>query len=171
MTTAVAPKTTTRVTTAGPTAATVTRTLQKHSYCVISTVSPKGNPHAVGVLYAYVDGALYIATGDSTRKAKNVWSNPNAAVCVPVRKYPVGPPFAVNFQGRAEVLARDEPEIARLLAAGKLKKIVGYGVIDEPDLCFIKITPNNRIGTYGLGVPLRELLRNPAHADRIVQMS
>ena len=122
------------------------------------------------MLYTYVNGRLYLATGDKTKKARNVAANPNVSVCIPIRKYPIGPPFAISFQGTAEILPKEDVEIGLLLAAKKLKTIVGYGVLDEPDLCFIAITPSRRIHTYGLGIPLRELLRNPAHADRTITL-
>jgi general stress protein 26 len=153
-----------------PTARSVVREIKKHSYCVLATADAKGRPHAVGVLYAYADGRLYVATGEETKKARNVRANENVSVCVPVRKYPIGPPFAVNFQGTAEIRTKDDPDIARLLEGKKLRKIVGYGVLDEPDLCFIRITPDRKLHTYGLGVPLRELLRAPAHADRTINL-
>jgi general stress protein 26 len=157
--------------TSGPTAKTVRRDLAKHSFCVLATASAEAVPHAVGVLYAYVGGKLYIATGEATKKARNVRANPNVAVTVAVRKYPVGPPFTIQFQGQAEVIGRSDPDIKRLLEAGKLKKIVGFGVLNEPDLCFIRITPAARVQTYGLGIPLRQFLRDVSHADRSVKLS
>ena len=153
-----------------PSTQSIKRSLAGHTYCILATASAQGAPHAVSVLYAYVDGHLYIATGDRTKKARNVRSNPQVAVCVPVRKYPVGPPFSIQFQGKAEILHREDAEISGLLQRRKLRKIVGYGVLDEPDVCFIKITPASRIQTYGLGIPLTAFLRDVPHADRTVQM-
>jgi general stress protein 26 len=142
-----------------PSPQSVKRSLAGHTYCILATASAQGAPHAVSVVYAYVDGHLYVATGERTKKARNVRSNPQVAVCVPVRRYPVGPPFSIQFQGKAKILH-----------GRKLRKIVGYGVLDEPDVCFIKITPASRIQTYGLGIPLTAFLRDVPHADRTVQM-
>ncbi len=155
----------------GPSPEAVSREIARHSYCVLATASADGVPHAVSVLYVEVDGHLYVATGHSTKKARNVGANPRVAVTIPVRKYPVGPPFSVQFQGTARLLERDDPEVADLLASGKLRKVVGYGVLKEADLCFIKITPARRVHTYGLGIPLRRFLRDVVHADRTVELA
>jgi general stress protein 26 len=166
----VAPAHTPGARTHAPSARSVIREIEKHSYCILATADADGAPHAIGLLYSFVNGVMYLATGIDTKKARNAAANQSVSVCIPVRKFPVGPPFAVSFQGEAEILSKDDPEIGLLLAAGKLKKIVGYGVLDEPDLCFIRITPSRRVHTYGLGIPLRELLRCPAHADRTITL-
>ncbi len=142
--------------------------ISRRSYCTLASATPDGKPHAVGIMYKFVDGAFYFATGSDTKKAKNVQRNPNVAICIPVRKYPVGPPFSIQFTGTAASLSREDAEIVALLKAGKLKSITGFGVLNEPDLCFIKVKPAPKIHTYGIGVPLRELLKAPAHADRTV---
>ena len=85
-------------------------------------------------------------------------------MCIPVRRLPLGPPSSVQFQGGAEILAVDDPEVVRLLAHGQLRSITSHGELDEPDDCFLRITPGGRINTYGLGMPLRQLLRDPLHA-------
>jgi len=124
-------------------------------------------------MYKFVNGSLYFATGTSTKKARNIKENPNVAVHIFVRRYavPLGPPDSLQFSGVAEILSRDDPEIVSLLNAGKLKTITGYGVLKEPDLCFLKVTPSRRMHTYGIGVPLLQLLRDVANADRTVTLN
>ena len=72
----------------------------------------------------------------------------------------------MQFQARAEILPPDHPEIAALLATGRLKKITAYGAFALPDACVLRIVPGRTISTYGVGVPLLTLLRDPLHADR-----
>jgi hypothetical protein len=70
----------------------------------------------------------------------------------------------VQFQAVAEILAMDDPHIVELLEAGRLKAITGHGELDEPDACVARISPAGRIHTYGLGMSLVRLLRDPLHA-------
>jgi len=144
----------------------VKRLIARGSFCTLATASSDGIPHVVGILYRFVDGHLYFATGDRTKKVRNIQKNPRVAVCIPVRQYPVGPPFSVQLQGTAAVLARNDAEILTLLEAGKLNKITRFGVLKEPDLCFLKVKPSRKVHTFGIGVPLLTLLRAPARADR-----
>jgi len=99
---------------------------------------------------------------------RNIRENPRVAVCVPVRRYPFAPPFCVQFQGTAEVLTAEEPAIARLLAAERLRKITGHGALALPDTVFLRVIPGRRLSTYGVGVTVRTLLRDPFHANRSV---
>jgi general stress protein 26 len=146
----------------------VEKALARQHFCTLATAAPDGLPHSVAIQYAYVDGHLYFVTGGPSKKARNIRSNPHVAVTIPVRKYPFGPPFSVQFRGTAEILWPDDPEIVRLIDNGKLKAITGLGVLKEPGICFLRVKPARRIHTYGLGIPLRELLRAPSQGDRTV---
>lgn len=142
----------------------ITKEIANHSFCMLSTTSPKGRPHAAGVIYEAVNGSLYVHTMRSSRKARNVAANPHVAVVIPARKVPVGPPFTVQFQATAEILEMDDPAILALLDDGKLKGIAGHGALDEPDGSFLKITPTSRVHSYGIGVSLLGVIRDPLHA-------
>lgn len=144
----------------------IEREVRRGWFCTLATASPTGAPQVVGILYQAIGPYLYVATGLRSRKARNVRQNSNVAVCIPVRKIPFGPPLCVQFQGRAEILSPDDAEIVALLRDGKLKRIAGLGVLKEPDLCFLRVTPGKRIATYGVGVGLLELVRDPTHASR-----
>jgi general stress protein 26 len=150
--------------------ATLRNTIDKRSFCTLATSSPKQRPHAAGVLYEAVGMTLYVSTDRSSRKARNIAVNPHVGVCIPVRRLPVGPPSTVQFQATAEVLATDDPEIRRLADAGELKGITSHGELERPDGCFLKITPARRITTFGLGMPLRRLLRDPLNAAGSVEL-
>jgi hypothetical protein len=149
----------------------VRRAIAKRSFCTLATSSAENRPLVTGVLYVAVDGVVHVSTLATSVKARNVRENPRVAVCIPVRRFPVGPPFCVQFQGRAEISSPGEPRIARLLEAGQLKPITSHGELDDPNACFLSITPARRVATYGLGVPLRELLRDPIHATRTVELA
>jgi hypothetical protein len=142
----------------------VTKEIEKRSFLTLATTSPKGRPHAAGVIYETVDGALYVHTMRGSRKGRNIAANGYVGVVIPARKIPVGPPFNIQFQATAEILDMDDPRIVALLEDGKLKSIAGHGALEEPDGSFLKITPTGRIHSYGIGVSLLGVIRDPLHA-------
>ncbi len=142
----------------------VRRALAKRSYAVLATVSPAGRPHAAGVLYTMVGDDLWLSTETTSRKGRNLLASPHVGVTVPVRRLPIGPPATIHLQGRAEVLAVDDPEVRRLVATGDLKAITSHGELEIPDGCFVRITPARTIHTYALGMSLWSALRNPLAA-------
>jgi nitroimidazol reductase NimA-like FMN-containing flavoprotein (pyridoxamine 5'-phosphate oxidase superfamily) len=148
----------------------VRKALGKRSFAVLATTSPIGRPHAAAVLYEIVDQALYVNTRRDSRKARNVAANHYVAVSVPIRRLPVGPPSTVQFQGEAEVLDLDSPEILALVADGRLKSITGHGELEEPGGCFLRITFGPRLITYGLGMSIPKLIGDPLHAGGIVEL-
>lgn len=147
------------------------RAIGRNDYCTLATSSAANRPLVAGVLYAAVEGVLLVSTLRGSAKARNIAENDRVAVCVPVRRYPVGPPFSVQLQGRAEILSVEDPLITELHRAGRLKAITSHGELDDPDACMVRIVPGTRVGTYGLGVSLRDILRDPIHASRSWRMS
>ena len=148
----------------------IQRAIARNSFCVLATSSQRNQPHAVGLLYAAVDRSIYLLVSEDAVKARNVRANPLVAVCIPVRRFPFAPPMAVQFQGRAELLAPGDPHIAALRRAGRLKKITGLGAGDAPGAVFIRVTPQRRISSYGLGIPLWRLLRDISQGARSVDL-
>lgn len=51
----------------------------------VATVRPDGRPHSAGVGAIWVDGALYFTSGPSTRKSRNLATNPACSVSVRLR--------------------------------------------------------------------------------------
>ena len=145
-------------------AARVRKAVASRSFATISTVSEAGFPHAAGVIYVPIGGELYVHTMRTSRKARNVAANERVGVVIPVRKLPVGPPFTVQFQARAELVAMDDDEIVRHVESGALKKITGHGELDEPDGCFLRIRPAGTVHTYGIGVSALAVAKDPLHA-------
>jgi hypothetical protein len=150
--------------------AAATRALASRTYCTLATASGTGHPHAAGVLYAAVGTTFYVSTLRGSRKARNIAVNPRVAVTVPVRRSPIGPPSTVQFQGTAEVLGLDDPGLRELAAAGRLKPVTSHGELELPGGCFLRITPGRRLLTYGLGMSLLHLIRNPLDAAGAVEL-
>ncbi len=144
----------------------IRKAIARNSYCTLATASAENRPLVVGVLYAVVDDFLYVSTLSSSAKVRNLAENDRVAVCIPVRRYPVGPPFSLQFQGRAEVRSIEDTEISALVEAGQLKRITSHGELDDPAACILKISPAPRMATYGFGLSLLELLRDPLHGSR-----
>ncbi|HYB99504.1 MAG TPA: pyridoxamine 5'-phosphate oxidase family protein [Candidatus Limnocylindrales bacterium] len=140
--------------------------LTRHSFCTLATSSAQNRPHVVGVVYSFVEGRLYVHTFADSRKARNIRANPYVAVCVPVRRVPMAPPFCVQFQATAELLDVDAAQIASLVRSGRLRKIAAHGALEAPGSCIVRITPGPTISTYGIGVPMLTLLRDPLRASR-----
>ncbi|MGD9701404.1 MAG: pyridoxamine 5'-phosphate oxidase family protein [Acidimicrobiia bacterium] len=147
-----------------PDPASTRRALTKRSFATLATVSQRGRPHVAGVLYELVDDALFVSTLRSSRKARNIATNPHVAVSIPIRRLPLGPPSSVHFQATAEILAVDDRRVCDLVASGRLKAITGHGELDLPDGCILRIAAPATINTYGLGMRLLELIRNPLDA-------
>lgn len=159
------------MTTARPTAPAIYRALTKRSFATLATTSDRGHPHSAGVLYAAVGTDLWVSTMRASRKARNIAHNDRVAVTVPVRRIPFGPPSSIHFQGRARIIDLDDPELRRLASNGSLKSITGHGELELEGGCFLKITPKDRLLTYGLGLSLLQLIRDPLNAGASVTVT
>jgi hypothetical protein len=149
----------------------VVRAIARRSFATLGTSSTRGRPHVAGVLYAAVDTTLFVHSSRTTRKVRNIAENPRVFVCIPVRRLPVGPPSSVQFEAMADIVAMDDPAIVALVKAGRLKNITGHGELDLPEGCFLRISPAPRINTYGLGMSLWQLLRDPLNAGGSVELT
>jgi Pyridoxamine 5'-phosphate oxidase len=141
--------------------------LEKRSFCTLATSSTDNSPHVAGVLFVAIGNVLYVNTLRSSRKARNIARNPQAFVCVPVRRLPVGPPSSIQFAATVNILAVDHPDVVRLVHSGALKSITSHGELEMTGSCFLEIRPNSHMHTYGLGMSLRKLIRNPLQASGV----
>jgi len=137
----------------------------------MATTSPKGRPHAAGVLYKVVDNGVWINTLRSSRKAKNIAANHHVGLTVPVRRVPVGPPSTIMFQATATIVALDSPAVKALCADGRLKSLTSHGELELADGCFVRIALPRRLHTHGLGMSLRSLIADPLSAGRTVVLA
>lgn len=136
-------------------------TIARKTFCTVATTSTAGWGHSAGVVYDAVEGALWFHASRASRKVRNIESNPKVGVCIPYRRLPVGPPFAVHFQAKAEVIAMDHADVARLLGAGRLQDISAHGALDMPDGCFVQLSPHGSVHSFGPGARTMDLIRNP----------
>lgn len=149
----------------------VIRTVTRRSFCTLATASATNRPHVAGVLYAADDHVLYVSTPARESKGTQCGREPRVFVCIPVRRLPMGPPSTVQFAATADILMPNDPEIARLVNSGRLKGITSHGELDLPDGCFLRITPDRTLHAYGLGLPIRRLIRDPLHAGGRVELA
>lgn len=145
--------------------------MKKRTFATLASSSPIGQPHVAGVLYELVGTDLWLNTMRQSRKAKNIETNDRVGVTIPVRRIPVGPPSTIQFQGTAEVFARDSTEVMNLVNRGQLKSITSHGELELDGTCFIRVTPKRRIHTYGLGLSLMKLIRDPLNASGSVTLA
>jgi hypothetical protein len=139
----------------------VWRTLDKHSFAVMSHVTASGEPRSSGVVYGTNGRRLLVVVAASSWKARTIAEGQLVALTVPVRRggllsllFPI-PPAAISFGARAHVgepcpLDRDSlpPRFARLLPP-------------THDLsCVIELTPQGHFLTYGIGVSMMAM-RDP----------
>lgn len=146
---------------AHPTWAEVERHIARRSFCLLATSSPAHRPHVAGVLYDEADGALYVSIERASRKGRNIAENPHVAVTVPIRRIPFGPPATAMFSTTAELLDNLDPHVQELAAAGRLAGITGHGELEIPEGCIVRIAPPRVIHTFGIGLSLAKLMREP----------
>jgi len=142
----------------------VQKAIAGSSFATLATVSEAGRPHVAGVVYEATQDAIWVHTMRSSRKARNVAVSPFAAVCIPLRKLPAGPPYTIHFQAAAELVAMDAEPAVRLIEAGQLSGISGHGALEEPDGVLLRLTPRGAVHSYGLGTNPIELIRDPLHS-------
>lgn len=152
----------------------VERALRKRTFGTLSTLTERGTPHATGVIYAVsVPGeplALYVTTRTTTRKVRNLRAHPAVAFVVPVphRFLPAFPPRAIQFLGTATVLAADDEGANRAFESSWfLRRILATErriVTEGEDMCFIRIRPDGKLFTYGMGMSVFDNLRRPRGA-------
>lgn len=156
----------TEATSRGPSTDRVWAEIEKRIFAVLGTVSRKGAPLTSGIVYKVKDRRLFIATGRSTQKARNVEAVPRVSVTVTVnRGVPFHtwfkiPPAVITFRGEARLLPPEEVD-------GAIREaLLGYLSLSPEalsDECIIEVEPKGNFVTYGIGVSLRTMLR-PAEA-------
>lgn len=151
--------------TAAPDYADIRAAIAKRSFATLATTSPSQRPHAAAVLYQAVGDVLYVSTLRPSRKARNIAANPHVFLSIPVRRVPFGaPPSTIQFAATAHLLPVDHPEVTSLARTRQLNAITSHGELDLPDGCIVRIEPDHRIHTYGLGMSLYTLAKNPLDA-------
>lgn len=148
--------------------------LRQRTFGTLSTLTERGAPHATGVVYAVsAPGeplALYVTTRTTTRKVRNLRAHPEVAFVVPVphRFLPAFPPRAIQFMGTATVLGADDEGANRAFESSWfLRRILAAErriVTEGGNLCFIRVRPQDKLFTYGMGMSVLGNLRRPRGA-------
>jgi PPOX class probable F420-dependent enzyme len=116
----------------------------------LATVSAKGQPHVVPVWYLWEDGAAWISSYRSTRKVRQLLSDPKCALVVDVKK-PEHGVTGVLFEGEAELFAANKPQVRKRIERIYLKYLGPEGIQDKdpqdwlasPENMLIKLTPKH----------------------------
>jgi len=124
----------------------------------LATVDPRGQPHAIPICYALLDGLLYTPidekpkTGDprSLRRIRNILENPK--VCLVVDHYEDDDWSRLQWlQVRGEAsLVEDDVERARALEALRAR-YRQYRTMALETLPLLRITPTRLVGWSGGG--------------------
>jgi hypothetical protein len=141
-------------------------------FAVLGTVNSKGEPRTAGIVYTVKDRFLYIGTGRSSLKARNINLNPMISLTVTIEKrvplmfWIKVPPAVVTFHGEATLVdpAEIDPEIPK-----KLGGEVELSEEEIADMVFIRVRPLGHFSTYGIGVPLKTMMK-PAKASGRVEV-
>ena len=78
-------------------------------------------------------------------------------------------PRKVAVERNEAIVSRSQYDETRL-DAGDLKAITSHGELDLPDGCFVRIALPDRVHTYGIGMPLLELVRHPLDCGGTAQL-
>ena len=135
----------------------VRKALEREVFAVLATVNARGQPRTAGIVYTVKDRVLYIATGLTSFKARNVARNPHVSLTVTVEKripflpWIKIPAATITFQGLAGLRPADSvgADLRKLLLRGL--KVEGQALAD---LGFIEVRPVGEFMTYGIGVRL-----------------
>lgn len=147
--------------------------IRRNRWLTLSTASMRGAPQSSVVVYASDGYIIYVLTGKSTVKVRNILENPRVSVTIPFyksflhRMISVAPPAAVTFRGKAETLEYGTGEAAELY--GRVLKFDPPEDMGEEGL-WIRVTPGGSATCHGVGVGLFEL-RDPVKAHKIIELT
>ncbi len=134
----------------------------KQAFCVVGFVTRRGEARTAGVVYTVRGRTIYFGTETAAWKTRHLEQNPSISMTVPVHTWASRipgiaiPPATITFSGAARVLSREEvaPDVAEELI-GKLEPRDELLAASS----YVEITPAGDFVTYGVGVPLRTMLR------------
>ena len=143
----------------------VEKQLRKKNFGILSTVTPEGRPHSVGVIYAMAPPGspfcLYLITRPILKKARNIRNNPNISFVVPFPHYLFRsiPSRCIQFQGNAELLPiDDDPVVVKAFQSSIVLKRSMEHSLSLSESVFIRIVPDKKIFCFGIGTNLLRFL-------------
>ncbi len=144
------------------------REIAKASFATLATASASNRPHVVGIRYAFIDGQLCIVVHEHSVKVRNIRQNPKVAISIPIRKVPFFPPYSIQFQGTAEIIPLDDPNIRQLVEDNEFRRISTRKDLEKPGQVVIRVTPGKHLSTYGFGFSPLQIIRDPQSAMRSI---
>jgi Pyridoxamine 5'-phosphate oxidase len=142
----------------------IERQLRKKTFGILTTVTPQGRPHSVGVVYAVAPPGqpfcLYLITRPVLKKARNIRDNPNVSFAVPFPHYLFRsiPPRCIQFQGKAELLPIDDPIVIKAFQSSIVLKRSMEHSLRLGESVFIRIVPDKKIFCFGIGANILQFL-------------
>ena len=124
--------------------------LRRPIISVVSTIRPDGTPHMTPVWHLVDRGDVVIAIEESSVKARNVRTNPLAALCVMTDE---SPQRWLLVNGEARLSTERVPEVVRALSVHYMGAEEGEpyakkAVLDF-DFVLLRITPTKMVGFDG----------------------
>ena len=147
--------------------------IRRNRWLTLATASPKGTPQSSVVVYASDGYSIYILTGRSAAKIRNINRNPRVSVTIPFYKniihrlITMAPPASITFRAEAETLDFGDEEATRFYVE-RLKFKIPDDVEEEG--IWIKLTPGNLVTCLGVGVGLLGM-RDLGKSHKIVRLT
>ena len=143
----------------------VEKLLSKKNFGILSTITPEGKSHSIGVVYSISPPSqpfsIYLITRLVLKKARNIHSNPNVSFVVPFPHYVFRtvPPSCIQFQGKAELISIDNPIATKAFQRSiVLRRSMMHSISLGGESTFIKIIPDNKILSFGIGANIWQFL-------------
>ncbi|OJZ76223.1 pyridoxamine 5'-phosphate oxidase [Mycobacterium paraffinicum] len=159
----------------------VVRELSTQHFAILCTVDQNGRPDSAGVSYgawAREDALmLYVMTRRHLRKARNIADNPEVSLVVPLQRRVLRfvPPATIQLHGRAEVLDWSDVQGTNVFRGFWMgRQILGAYEesrrAGETRVCFLKITLDPVVRSYGVGHSVWNLRRHMAGGADTVRL-
>ncbi len=140
--------------------------IEKNLFAVLGTVTKRGEPRTVGVVYVVRNRKFYMTAERDSWKVRHIENNHNVSLTVAIPKrvpflpWIQIPAATITLQGEATLHnpADVPPEILHALLRGLE---IASSVM--PRLCIIEVAPKGEFLTYGVGVSLLTM-RKPEQA-------
>ncbi|MHA1983410.1 MAG: hypothetical protein ACW967_03570 [Candidatus Hodarchaeales archaeon] len=148
----------------------LTKKIQKKTFGILSTVSPKNWSQSSGILFGSLvkdnQIKIYVLTEKNYVKARNMKNNNHVSFLIPFPHYwlRLVPSFTIYFQGITKFLSSSDSDA---INSHRRKRILRMSLKElesekyGEDLIFIEINPYKKIHCYGVGFSFLETVKNP----------
>jgi PPOX class probable F420-dependent enzyme len=110
----------------------------------VATAGPDGAPHLVPVCHVLVDGKIYFASGNDSRKVLNLKANPRLALTVDLYSDDWATLKGVMVQGTARLVNRGPRFRAiRKRLYAKYPQYPDEAALEESDSVIVELTPTH----------------------------